>query len=135
MITRPLLALLVAATWLAPIALTGVSALHVAVEHAHPSEAAHEHSPMSGTVLAEALVHGHSHDVTAAEHQHLVLPAASAAALAAAAAGAATPGASTLASLPASAPDSGTSGRELSGPSPPRASGPPLLALLSVFRI
>jgi hypothetical protein len=130
---RRIAAALLAASWAASAVLVGSLALHVALEHGHHGAAATAASSQAHAGIAELVEHGHVHAAEAGEHEHaLALPVDlaartthAAAALPAPVREDSTPGPSAVAAPAFGSPL----------PPPPRACGPPLLALLATLRL
>jgi len=124
MARRRLLSSVLFAIWLAPSFAAAGLALHVALDHAEDTRAA---------AAAAALVHGHGHEGDAGAHPHVAMAAAAPAVRAGAAE--APFGDAAVAPVSAIPPARARGSLAAGDPPPPRARGPELLSLLSLFRI
>jgi hypothetical protein len=130
---RRLLTAAVAFAWLLPTLVAGAVALHVAFEH--PVDRAHHGSPEPRTAPASAEPE-HVHPVGETRHEHSIIVTAGSVAMRRAldsTAHAAAVGATEVPVCRIEAGAHAPAPKELAGP--PKASGPPLLARLSTFRI
>lgn len=133
MSARRLLAAAVAFAWLLPALVAGAVALHVAFEH--PVDRSHHRTlePVAAATLAEP---DHAHQASEMPHDHSTVVAAGGVAMRRAldsATHAAAVGATEVPIFQIAAGASMPAAKTLEGP--PKASGPPLLARLSTFRI